>query len=91
MHSLCHSTPTFALLNDANPLRVQKMMRHHHHATTEIYVEEVQRLLEGASFSNRGRKSRLFGVWLQRRHWGGTLAPSVLSLNAQHRFSRELW
>jgi len=42
------STPTFALLNDANPMRVQKMMRHQHDATTEIYVEEVQKLLEGA-------------------------------------------
>ena len=47
VHSLRHSTPTFALLNDANPTRVQKMMRHQHYATTEIYVEEVQRLLEG--------------------------------------------
>ncbi len=48
VHSLRHSTPTFALLNDANPTRVQKMMRHQHYATTEIYVEEVKRLLEGA-------------------------------------------
>ncbi len=48
VHSLRHSTPTFALLNDANPTRVQKMMWHQHYATTEIYVEEVQRLLEGA-------------------------------------------
>jgi site-specific recombinase XerD len=48
VHSLRHSTPTFALLNDANPTQVQKMMRHRHYATTEIYVEEVQRLLEGA-------------------------------------------
>ncbi|OQW38735.1 MAG: hypothetical protein A4C66_11545 [Nitrospira sp. HN-bin3] len=48
VHSLRHSTPTFALLNDANPTRVQKMMRPQHYATTEIYVEEVQRLLEGA-------------------------------------------
>lgn len=48
VHSLRHSTPTFALLNDANPIRVQKMMRHQHYATTEIYVEEVQKLLEGA-------------------------------------------
>jgi site-specific recombinase XerD len=45
---LRHLTPTFALLNDANPTRVQKMMRHQHYATTEIYVEEVRRLLEGA-------------------------------------------
>lgn len=37
----------FLLLNDANPTRVQKM-RHQHYATTEMYVEEVQRLLEGA-------------------------------------------
>ena len=42
------STSTVVLLNDANPTRVQKMMRHQHYATTEIYVEEVQRLLEGA-------------------------------------------
>lgn len=48
VHSLRHSTPTFALLNDANPTRVQKMMRHKHYATTELYVEEVQQLLEGA-------------------------------------------
>jgi len=48
VHSLRHSTPTFALLNDANPTRVQKMMRHQHYATTEIYVEEVQKLLDGA-------------------------------------------
>lgn len=48
VHSLRLSTPTFALLNDANPTRVQKMMRHQHYATTEIYVEEVQRLLDGA-------------------------------------------
>lgn len=48
VHSLCHSTPTFALLNDANPTRVQKIMRHQHYATTEIYVEEVQKLLEWA-------------------------------------------
>ncbi len=48
VHSLRHSTPTFALLNDANPTRVQKMMWHQHYATPEIYVEEVQRLLEGA-------------------------------------------
>lgn len=48
VHSLRHSTPTFALLNDANPTRVQKMMRHRHYATTEIYVEEVRQLLEGA-------------------------------------------
>ncbi|MBL8075592.1 MAG: tyrosine-type recombinase/integrase [Nitrospira sp.] len=48
VHSLRHSTPPFALLNDANPTRVQEMMRHQHYATTEIYVKEVQRLLEGA-------------------------------------------
>ncbi len=48
VHSLRYSTPTFALLNDANPTRMQKMMRHQHYATTEIYVEEVQRLLDGA-------------------------------------------
>jgi site-specific recombinase XerD len=47
VHSLRHSTPTVALLNDANPTRVQKMMRHQHYTTTEIYVEEVQRLLDG--------------------------------------------
>ena len=47
VHGLRHSTPIFALLNDANPTRVQKMMRHQHSAT-EIYIEEVQKLLEGA-------------------------------------------
>ncbi len=49
VHSLRHSTPTFALLNDASPTRVQKMMRHQHSAPTEIYVEEVQKSLEGAA------------------------------------------
>ena len=48
VYNLRHSSPTFALLNEANPTRVQKMMRHQHYATTEIYVEEVQKLLEGA-------------------------------------------
>lgn len=48
VHSLRHSTPTYALLNDANPVRVQKMMRHKHYSTTEIYVEEVQKLIGGA-------------------------------------------
>lgn len=48
VHSLRHSTPTFALLNEANPVRVQKMMRHKHYSTTEIYVEEVQKLIGGA-------------------------------------------
>ncbi|MDH5347976.1 MAG: hypothetical protein OEW13_08710 [Nitrospira sp.] len=36
------------MLNDANPTRAQKMMRHQHYATTKIYVKEVQKLLEGA-------------------------------------------
>jgi len=48
VHSLRHSTPTFALLNDANPTRVQKMMRHKHYGTTEHYVREAQQMLEGA-------------------------------------------
>lgn len=48
VHSLRHSTPTYALLNDANPVRVQKMMRHKHYSTTEIYVEEVQKMIGGA-------------------------------------------
>ena len=48
VHSLRHSTPTFAFLNDANPTRVQKMMRHQHYPTTEISVEEVQELFERA-------------------------------------------
>ena len=48
MHSLHHSTPTFALLNDANPTRMQRMMRHRYDATIKIYIEEVQKLLEGA-------------------------------------------
>ncbi|MHC9062783.1 hypothetical protein ACYX34_08860 [Nitrospira sp. CMX1] len=48
VHSMRYSTPTFALLNEANPTRVQKMKRHQHDATTEMYLEEVQRLLEMA-------------------------------------------
>ncbi len=48
VHSLRLATSTFALLNDANLTRVQRMMQHQHYTTTEIYVEEVQRLLEGA-------------------------------------------
>lgn len=44
--SLWHSILTFALLNDANPTQVQKMMRYQRYATTEIYVEETHRLLE---------------------------------------------
>ncbi len=47
VHNLRHFTPTFALLNDANPILEQKMMRHQHYATTKIYVEEVQKSLEG--------------------------------------------
>ena len=47
-YNLRYLTLAFAWFNDANPTRVQKMMRHQHYATTEIYVEEVQRLLEGA-------------------------------------------
>lgn len=47
VHSLCHSTPTFSLLNAENPTRVQEMMRHQHYATAEIYVEQAQRSFEG--------------------------------------------
>ncbi len=62
VHSLRHLTPTVALLNDANPTRVQKMMRHQHYATTEIYVEEVQKLLEGAeeAVTQIGTSTNLF-------------------------------
>lgn len=42
------SATTCALLNDSNPTWMQKFMRHQHHATTEIYVEDVQQLLDGA-------------------------------------------
>lgn len=48
VHSLRRLTTTSALLNDANPTRVQKMVRHQHEAMTEIYGEEAQKLLEGA-------------------------------------------
>ena len=48
LHGLRHSTPTFALLNDVNPLRVLKMMRHQHYAMMEIYVEEVEQQFERA-------------------------------------------
>jgi hypothetical protein len=36
------------MLNGVNLTRVRKMMRHQHYATMEIYVEEVQKFLEGA-------------------------------------------
>jgi hypothetical protein len=55
VHRARHSTPTGALLNDANPTRVQKMMRHQHYAMMEIYMEEVQRPLEGAEDASRNR------------------------------------
>lgn len=48
VHSLRHSTATYALLNKANPVQVQRMMRHKHYATTEVYVSEVQQMIEGA-------------------------------------------
>lgn len=35
------------MLNDANPTLVQNMMRHQQYASSEIYVEEERRLLEG--------------------------------------------
>jgi len=35
-------------LNGEPPSQVQRMMRHQHYTTTEIYGEEVQKLLEGA-------------------------------------------
>jgi hypothetical protein len=41
-------TPTFALLYDANPMPVQIMMVHHLYATMEIFVKEVQSVLEGS-------------------------------------------
>lgn len=50
-HSLRHSTPTYALLNKANPIQVQRMMRHKHYATTEVYVKDVQRMIDGAEDS----------------------------------------
>ncbi len=48
VHGLRHSKPTLALLNDANPTRVHVMMRHKHYATTEVIVEEMQKLLQRA-------------------------------------------
>jgi hypothetical protein len=36
------------LLNQAHPTQVQRMLRHRHYATTEVYVEEVKRLIAGA-------------------------------------------
>ncbi len=35
-------------LKGAPPSHVRRMMRHKHYGTTEIYVEKVQRLFEGA-------------------------------------------
>lgn len=48
VHSLQHSAGTYATLNGVPPSQVQRMMRHKHYGTTEIYVEEVQKLLEVA-------------------------------------------
>lgn len=48
MRSLCYSPSTFALFNDTNPTRVHRMIWHRHYATSEIYVEEGQLMLEGA-------------------------------------------
>ena len=47
VYSLRHSTLTFVMLSNTNSRRVQKMMWHQHYATTERYVEEVRKLLEG--------------------------------------------
>jgi len=35
------STTTFALLNDANPTLVQKMVRHRYDAMTKVHLEEA--------------------------------------------------
>ena len=52
VHSLRHSTPTFALLNDANPTRVQKMMRYRLYATTGDLCGRSRKAAGG-----RGRRS----------------------------------
>ena len=44
VHNLQHLRPTFVLLNHANPMGVQKTMRHQDYARTEIYMDEVKRL-----------------------------------------------
>ncbi len=56
------SATTFAVLNDPSPTRVQKMMRHQHYARTEIYVEPVQKLLEGG-----GNSDADLGGWIRAR------------------------
>ena len=76
IHSLRHSTPTFGLLNDANPTLVQKVMRHQHYATTKIYVEEVQKLLERA-------EEAVIQIWVK-----GTL---YLLIRATMDHWRRLW
>lgn len=48
VHSLRHSTATYALMHDAPPQRVQAMMRHKSYRTTQLYVSTTQRLLDGA-------------------------------------------
>lgn len=48
VHSLRHSTSTFALLNDANPTQVQKMMRYQHHSDDGDLCRRIEKLLEGA-------------------------------------------
>lgn len=51
VHSLRHSAATYVTVNDANPTQVQQMMRHKHYATTEVYVSEMQQIIEGAEGS----------------------------------------
>lgn len=48
VHSLRHSAPTYALLASAPPQQVQAMMRHEDYRTTQIYVAEARRLMDGA-------------------------------------------
>ena len=86
VRGLRHSTPTFALLNDANPTRVQKMMRHQHYATTEIYVEEVQKLLEGAEEAVTQIEATRYGMSQSHMsHWS-TRVHVVVRLDVFNRW-----
>ena len=69
VHGLRHSTTMFALLNDANPTRVQKMMRHQHYATTEIYLKKCN----GYSKERKMRSRKYNGTW------NGFVSPHLTS------------
>jgi len=47
MESFLACIAYYGIQDDSTPTLVQKRIRHQHYATTEIYVEEVQKPLKG--------------------------------------------